>query len=371
MNIEDFKNLIHDHRFDISKPLNQAFKHFVDRHVLDNLYNGQVKALELDVPIDLVAISKYNVRPTVKETEKDETNIQGLANNIMAMGGLLHRVQILLEVDWTKPDGNLFFGVLAGQRRYRAIKDYCQWPDIQCRLVNTSPDDAVVLSFEENLHQKPMTKERKTRFYKKISSTLGEDATCEKLGISKSTLKRYVKIADTLNPDLLPFLDETREDCISLEVANSLRTASSDFKEQAEIFERIKDLPNTQKTKVLKQLKDQIRSDKKDNENYEFNIDNYNIDELKVEAEQKTIETKENNKKRKNPWIHGPDQSIIPIEEKYEPQVFEYYTKLVNGQEDQVNVPFIFNPHDPDGNIVQIEPRFYESMWEHYQSLLK
>jgi ParB family chromosome partitioning protein len=180
---------------------------------MNNEVNGEIQTIE----IDLLYISDFNVRLNSAHDEEKgddhESTIEGLVENIRA-NGLLNPLTV-------RPRGDRF-EIIAGGRRFRAIKRL-GWRVVDCKAIDCDDIKAEEISLSENLQRKEMKIIEKIRSYRRLLNLYGGDINklANDLGVSVSTIRRYVKIGD-LPDDVLALLDAEDESRMTLKVAYDL-----------------------------------------------------------------------------------------------------------------------------------------------------
>ena len=151
-----------------------------------------------DILLDNIVISEFNTRKDL-ESGTEDAGLDDLAESIRQRG-LINPIMVR-----TKGDGK--FEIIAGQRRFLAVKKLGLL-SIEA-VVNDSLDDseATVVSLIENVHRAEMHPIDKARAYKQIHDRFGTYAEVAKqANVSAATVSKYMRLLDlapTIQDDLL------------------------------------------------------------------------------------------------------------------------------------------------------------------------
>ena len=143
----------------------------------------------VNIPIDNIVISKYNVR---KSISKDE--LENLANSIKE-NVLLQPIIVTLRNDKK-------YVLIAGQRRYFACKDKLHWKEIPAYVL---PDvnglKIVTLSTVENLQRVNLSQVEKMDAFSTIYKMYKRDIemVAKTTGYTKQTIQVYLDLHEGLN----------------------------------------------------------------------------------------------------------------------------------------------------------------------------
>lgn len=254
------------------------------------------------VSVDDLLVSEYNVRKSAEDAKVEETNINTLTANI-SQYGLVNPLTVCQSV---KHPGK--YEILAGQRRFKALKTL-QWTDVPCRVVEcTSPEQAAMIGLAENVQRLPMSIRDKCKAIKTLFDLHNGDldAVVKMTNLSQITVKRYLNLSQNLAVSLHGEFDEDGK--LTLGVANLLTQVVPDTKRQEEVFEAIKDLSTSgQKQEVLKLLGDDPDAD---------------VGEVVNQVREKDVTRKRFMKIKKEPWCYDINQEPVAIPKQLFPQVF-------------------------------------------------
>jgi ParB/RepB/Spo0J family partition protein len=252
------------------------------------------------IPIGSLMVGEFNVRTDLHESEDDESTIATLTDNI-GQYGLLNPLTVCPS---PKEQGK--YEILAGQRRFEALRRL-QWAEVPCRVLDIKdPIQAQMVSFAENMQRVPMTKGDKCQTINQLH-TLHDgdlDAVCGITNLSKTTVRRYLKLAQKLAAPLIQQFDE--DSPLTLEVANMLTDAVSHMDKQEEVYDAIRDLSTGRQKKVLKALQDNPEQD---------------VEEIVNGVEEKEASKQQVNKIKKNPWCFDRNEAPVSIPSALFPRV--------------------------------------------------
>jgi ParB family transcriptional regulator, chromosome partitioning protein len=270
------------------------------------------------IKIDELVVSKQNVR-SVLNCDNDETDIETLAKSIEE-NGLINPITV------RKIKNKKQYEIIAGQRRFNAIKKL-NWKTISCILLSDiSNEQAELISLTENIQRTNMTTKDKVRTYTKLYELHGKNIKKIKdiIGIKDDqTLKRFIKIS-VLDDDTLRLLDVKGDNKISLELANSLVPLKEKNLDIISILNLLKYFTNKERCSILKNdiqsiddVKKQIQNKKSNDINVKYTSkDNPYI--LHPETKKKILIPREMSKKILDLTIQYYDnvsQNIIYIDE--------------------------------------------------------
>lgn len=267
------------------------------------------------IPLDKLVVSSQNVRKTLDKGEdtkddtskekktkekniKEETDLGTLTSNINQYG-LLNPLTVCKSF---KHPGK--YDILAGQRRFRAVKTL-GWSDVPCNVVECKSDtQAELISLAENIQRLPMTVQDKCATFQRLFELHNQDIdeVSKVTNLSVSTLRRYLNLSSGLTDKLHSQLDEKGEGKLTMDVANLLTKTIEDKDEQEKVYEKLKDISsNREKKKVLEALKEDPDVD---------------IDELIEGVKSQEKAKKKMNKIRNKPWIFDENNEPLQIPKK-------------------------------------------------------
>lgn len=256
-----------------------------------------------NIPLTSLVVSKQNARSSMIETQDEETTLASLTSNINQYG-------LLNPITVCKSDKNDAYEIIAGQRRFHAVKTL-EWETVPCNVMECkNKESAELISLAENVQRAPMSTKDKCYVFNRLNELHGGDTDeLSKLtSLSVLTLKRYLKISQGLSHELHDFLDEKGESKLTLEIANLLMKTFPEKKDQQAVYEKIKDLKNSQKKKVIETLGEQKGTD---------------IDSILSDLQKKNEKNKEFNKIKKNPWVWDKDKNPVSIPDSLHKAVYK------------------------------------------------
>ena len=246
----------------------------------------------IDIPLTQLRVSPHNVRTSPEDVKNDETNLKTLTSNIETYG-LLNP----LTVCQTKRG----YDILAGQRRFQAVQQL-GWTEVPCKVVVCKDaEQAALISLAENLQRLPMTIKDKCHTLSRLYNLHDQnvDEVCKMTNLSDVTIKRYVRLNDTLASSLHDQFDEAGAGKLTLGVANMLAQTVQDEKKQQEVYDNIKGLAtNKQKKDVIKAIEENPEAD---------------IEDLVQEVQQREHDKKRNSKIKSKPWTLDENKEPIKI----------------------------------------------------------
>jgi len=198
-------------------------------------------------------ISPVNARKTLT-SEEDETGITDLANDINT-NGLINPITVMFNNDK--------YEIIAGQRRYLAMKQLNK-THIPCNVLdNINTQKAEEISLVENVQRNQMTTSDKVRSYNRLYDVYNKDIdkVISTIHISKPTIQKYLKMRD-LPEEVLNLLDTNNENKnkISIGVALELTKLPDDIN-KIEVLEKLTTVTNIQKKDIIKQYIQQDSND--------------------------------------------------------------------------------------------------------------
>lgn len=191
------------------------------------------------IPVDKIFISKYNIRKS--QVTKD---LEALARSINDLG-LIHPVVVI--------ERNGKYELVAGQRRYRAIKDILKWKEIEAKILPSTTEGitALIYSMSENLQKRSPTYTDYVKAANILYDKYGGDVkkVAEVLNISFSRALYFLK-RRVVPEEVAKLVDEGK---LSWGKAQQLAEALWPDKEKIiEIAYKLTDMPSTQARRVIK-----------------------------------------------------------------------------------------------------------------------
>lgn len=259
----------------------------------------------IEIPLSDLVLSKYNVRKRLT-LEDDETSIENLASSIKATG-LINPLTVQLN-------GSGKYEILAGQRRYNALKKL-DVKSVTCKVIeNMKSEQAELLSFVENVQRNKMSQEDKCYIFNKLYNLCkGNVSDVAKIsGFCVQTIKDYIFINENLSPALFEKLDGKGESKLSMEIA-ILLSKTIPKENQFKVFEMICPLGTTEMKRqaILKFIK----KEEDDDELSEHN-ENNNEGEPKEPKEKKQPIPKQ-------PWVYDENNNPVIIPKNLYPEIVQ------------------------------------------------
>lgn len=186
------------------------------------------------ISVNQLTLSKSNVRKN-KSADTDETSLEDLANSIRE-NGLLNPISVNLI------DGK--YEVIAGQRRFLAVRDFIQEMNmIECKVYKLSEEDAKNISLIENVQRNDMTSFDKFTAYNDMFKIYHDiNKICQLTGVSKPTIRKYINISN-ISEDVIELIN-TKESNVSIELLNKVSKIMDDqnlkFSQKEEIYDLLK-----------------------------------------------------------------------------------------------------------------------------------
>ncbi len=143
----------------------------------------------VNIPINNIVISKFNVRKSISEEE-----LENLANSIKE-NELLQAIIVTLRNDKK-------YELIAGQRRYFACKDKLHWKEIPAYILHDVDDLKIVtLSTVENLQRVNLSQVEKMDAFSTIYKMYEEDIkmVAKTTGYTKQTVQVYLDLNENLD----------------------------------------------------------------------------------------------------------------------------------------------------------------------------
>jgi ParB family chromosome partitioning protein len=197
----------------------------------------------LDLPLDQIDISKHNVRKNLTDGETDG-GIADLAHAIESQG-LLNPIIVA-----RKGDGR--YSLIAGQRRYLAMRVLGRLSIEAVVRGDMSDSEATAVSLVENVHRADMNPRDKAVAFKTLLDRHGSLQGVHKAtGVTVATIKKYVQLLD-LAPELHERLaaGETRATDALARLAQTVQDAD----EQVEVYDKIGGFTQDVQQQILRQV---------------------------------------------------------------------------------------------------------------------
>lgn len=180
------------------------------------------------LPVRVLMLSEYNVRRTGKDRPVDELCASIRANNV------LQNLVVTADLAEGKPTGR--FGVVAGGRRYRALRQLLSegaiTPDyeVPCRIVLQA--EAKAMSLAENIHREAMhPADEFIAFSQLAAANHSLESIADRFGVSVDNVRRRLALANVA-PELFALFEA---DKITLEVMKAL-SVSDDHTQQVRVW---------------------------------------------------------------------------------------------------------------------------------------
>ena len=210
------------------------------------------------INIDKLIISPLNVRSILPDENITEDFSQ-LRDNIKEHG-LLNPLTVILNNDTN------MYEIIAGQRRYNAIKEL-EIKNIQCNVISntTLETEQIVLSLTENIHRNNMKLSDRVKTYNKlfdkyykIDTTKKDKDIFDEIAKTTNTEKKLIKQFKAIShlPDkILDNLDKTGKDKMSIEFAIELtKIGIIDEDEFIQIIDSFHNVNQSDRQKLMKKI---------------------------------------------------------------------------------------------------------------------
>jgi ParB family chromosome partitioning protein len=193
----------------------------------------------VNINVDNLIIADINVRKTqINEIEELASSIDDI--------GLINPISV------RKIDGDDKYEIIAGQRRYLAMKSLNKHT-IPCIIIVVSDKIAEEISLIENIQKNNLSNCDKVKSYSKLCDNYDIDKVKTLTKVSKGTINKYLKIRD-LPTEVLEKLDIKDKSKITIDIAIELASLSSLIPELdlLEVIEKITPLKSKNKLSVIK-----------------------------------------------------------------------------------------------------------------------
>ena len=257
------------------------------------------------LPVSALYVSKLNVRHKLMD-DKEETTIDMLAENIK-QNGLLNPLIVI-------PDKKGKYEIIAGQRRFLALKRL-DAQEVQCKKLETcDTTNAQVLSLSENVQRNKMCQQDKLEAFYKLYTTYDKSLSklAATINYSPYTLKNYILVFEQLHQNLFKNLDEYGDEKLSMDIA-VLLAKHIPKPDQEKVFDKIKSLGTTNlKRQAILELSNHSGNDQDEedmNDSNDQDMDDNHDKEHHSDGEKKK-------KIPKDPWIFDENNEpmLIPKE---------------------------------------------------------
>ncbi len=193
----------------------------------------------VNINVNNLIIADINVRKTqINEIEELASSIDDI--------GLINPISV------RKIDGDDKYEIIAGQRRYLAMKSLNKHT-IPCIIIVVSDKIAEEISLIENIQKNNLSNCDKVKSYSKLCDNYDIDRVKTLTKVSKGTINKYLKIRD-LPTEVLEKLDIKDKSKITIDIAIELASLSSSIPELdlLEVIEKITPLKSKNKLAVIK-----------------------------------------------------------------------------------------------------------------------
>jgi ParB family chromosome partitioning protein len=256
------------------------------------------------IPIDKLYVSTFNVRKDLSNQENDdETSIHNLVDDIK-INGLLHPLTVRQNKDK--------YEIIAGQRRFNAIK-ILNLTHTECNVLqNITDQKAQELSLIENVQRNQMTLYDKVNAYSKLYKVYNNNINkvCSTVHLSKRTVEKYIKI-NKLPTNIIQLLDKKDDTKITLDVAIKLASVDTTKTNINDLCNRIQNLNTTHKIDAINTF---IRSD------YEKKLDDI-VDDIIIDANDIKLDPS-------SPYVIDENGDVVIIPKHLYPKICEMCKEL-------------------------------------------
>lgn len=198
----------------------------------------------IDINVKNLIITDINVRKTqINEIEELASSINDI--------GLINPITV------RKTDKNDIYEIIAGQRRYLAMKSLNK-EIIPCIIVDVDDKIAEEISLIENIQKNNLSNCDKVKSYSKLCDTYDIDKVRELTKVSKTTINKYLKIKD-LPIEVLEKLDIKDKSKITIDIAIEL--VSLNDIDLLEVIDTLTPLKSKNKLAVIKLFKENNYTD--------------------------------------------------------------------------------------------------------------
>ena len=219
----------------------------------------------VNINVDKLIVADINVRKTqINEIEELASSINDI--------GLINPISV------RKIDANDKYEIIAGQRRYLAMKSLNKHT-MPCIIIEVNDKIAEEISLIENIQKNNLSNCDKVKSYSKLCDTYDIDKVKTLTKVSKSTINKYIKIKD-LPIEVLEKLDIKDKSKITIDIAIELTSLASSAPELdlTEVIDKITPLKSKYKLAVIKLF---IENNYTDIDEFDDLVENYS-DEKKT-----------------------------------------------------------------------------------------
>ena len=200
-----------------------------------------------NINVDQLYISDINVRKT------SINEISELANSI-DINGLINPITV-------RKDNNDKYEIIAGQRRYLAMKELNKHT-IPCNIIIANDKHAEEISLIENLQKNNLSNCDKVKSFSKLFDNYANDYDKIKslVKVSKATIKKYFRIKD-LPLEVLEKLDANDKTKINVPIAIELLSLADKDINLIDIIDRLAPLKSKNKIQAIKKFNENNSND--------------------------------------------------------------------------------------------------------------
>ncbi len=143
--------------------------------------------------IERIRVDADQVRRQGKGPEQEDT--QALASSIREFG-LLHAI----DVRWIEAEN--IYEIVAGERRFTAIKEILNWQEVPVRVLNVASDQILWLQIHENIHRENLHPlDLAAAIKQAMEQGLSLDEVASKLSKSKTYVQKALTVATNLSSE--------------------------------------------------------------------------------------------------------------------------------------------------------------------------
>jgi ParB family chromosome partitioning protein len=215
-----------------------------------------------NIVVDKLYVSDINVRKT------NVNEITELANSI-DINGLINPITV-------RKDNNDKYEIIAGQRRYLAMKELHKHT-IPCNIIIANDEKSEEMSLIENLQKNNLSNCDKVKSFSKLYETYSNDYDKIKssVKVSKATIKKYLRIKD-LPIEVLEKLDANDKTKINVPIAIELLSLVNKDIDLIDVIDKLAALKSKDKIRAIKKF---IENDTLDINDFDDIILDLNNDE--------------------------------------------------------------------------------------------
>lgn len=193
-----------------------------------------------NINVDQLYISDINVRKT------SINEISELANSI-DINGLINPITV-------RKDNNDKYEIIAGQRRYLAMKELNKHT-IPCNIIIANDENAEEISLIENLQKNNLSNCDKVKSFSKLYDNYANDYDKIKslVKVSKATIKKYLRIKD-LPIEVLEKLDANDKTKINIPIAIELLPLADKGIDLIDVIDKLISLKSKNKIAAIKKF---------------------------------------------------------------------------------------------------------------------